>query len=300
MKGIIFNIQRYSVNDGPGIRSTVFLKGCPLHCKWCHNPESISLEKELILREDRCIRCGECFLTCNYFAVNNVDGKYITDRGICAHCGRCVEVCFAEARAVVGKEMSVDEVIKEVEKDIIFYNQSGGGVTFSGGEPFLQHEFLIELLRASKQISLHTAVDTSGYFSSEILQMANQYIDLYLYDVKTLDDTIHKMFTGVSNKLIVDNLRRLVEWGKQTIVRVPIIPTINDRLEEIREIGNFIKSLGGIYEIHILPYHKTGVEKYHRLGQQYCMEYAVQPTQDNLNIFADELKKYVPDVKIGG
>lgn len=300
MNGIIFNIQRYSVNDGPGIRTTVFLKGCPLHCKWCHNPESISLEKELILREDRCIRCGECFLTCNYFAVNSVDGKYITDRGICAHCGRCVEVCFAEARAVVGKEMSIDEVIEEVEKDIIFYNQSGGGVTYSGGEPFLQHEFLIELLKASKQINLHTAVDTSGYVRFEILQQANRFIDLYLYDIKTLDDTIHKSFTDVSNKLITDNLKRLVELEKQIIVRVPIIPTINDRLEEIRQIGHFIKSLGGIDEIHILPYHKTGVEKYHRLGQQYSMEYAIQPTPNKLNILADELKKYVRHVMIGG
>jgi pyruvate formate lyase activating enzyme len=300
MTGTIFNIQRYSINDGPGIRTTVFLKRCPLHCKWCHNPESISPGKEIIIREDRCIRCGECFLRCNYFAVKSLDGEYITDQETCAQCGRCVEVCFTDARAIVGKEMTVDDVMNEVEKDVIFYNQSGGGVTFSGGEPFLQHEFLIELLKASKQKNLHTAVDTSGYISSEILQKASRFIDLYLYDVKTLDNNIHKSFTGVSNKLILENLKRLTEWQKNIIVRVPLIPTLNDSLEAMQGIGYYVASLKSINEIHLLPYHRTGIEKYNRLGVEYSFKKDLMISKENLNKFQDELLRYIPTVVVGG
>jgi pyruvate formate lyase activating enzyme len=300
MTGTIFNIQRYSINDGPGIRTTVFLKGCPLSCKWCHNPESISPDKEILIREDRCIRCGECFLRCNYFAVKSLDGEYITDQETCAQCGRCVEVCFTDARAIVGKEMTVDDVMNEVEKDVIFYNQSGGGVTFSGGEPFLQHEFLIELLKASKQKNLHTAVDTSGYISSEILQKASRFIDLYLYDVKTLDNNIHKSFTGVSNKLILENLKRLTEWQKNIIVRVPLIPTLNDSLEAMQGIGYYVASLKSINEIHLLPYHRTGIEKYNRLGVEYSFKKDLMISKENLNKFQDELLRYIPTVVVGG
>ena len=300
MTGTIFNIQRYSINDGPGIRTTVFLKGCPLHCKWCHNPESISPGKEILIREDRCVRCGECFLTCNYFAVSDVNDKYISNREICVQCGRCVEVCYTEARALVGKEITVDEVMNEVEKDIIFYNQSGGGVTYSGGEPFLQHEFLIELLKASKQKNLHTAVDTSGYISSEILQKASQFIDLYLYDIKTLDDTLHKSFTGVSNRLILENLKKLVEWQKNIIVRIPLIPGINNNLEQMRQIGKFISSLQQIQEVHVLPYHRTGIEKYNRLGVEYSFKKDLMISKENLNKYQDELLRYIPTVVVGG
>jgi len=299
MTGTIFNIQRYSINDGPGIRTTVFLKGCPLSCKWCHNPESISPDKEILIRENRCIRCGECFLRCNYFAVKSLDGEYITDQETCAQCGRCVEVCFTDARAIVGKEMTVDDVMNEVEKDVIFYNQSGGGVTFSGGEPFLQHEFLIELLKASKKKNLHTAIDTSGFTSSEILQKASRFIDLYLYDIKTLDDTLHKSFTGVSNRLILENLKKLLEWQKNIIVRIPLIPGINNNLEQMRQIGKFISSLQQIQEVHVLPYHRTGIEKYNRLGVEYSFKKDLMISKESLNKFQDELLRYIPTVVVG-
>ena len=300
MVGNVFNIQRYSVNDGPGIRTTVFLKGCPLKCRWCHNPESISPEKEIIIREDRCIRCSECFLTCNYFAVNSVGEKYITDRGVCAHCGCCVEVCYSDAREIVGKEMSVDQVMKEVEKDIVFYNQSGGGVTFSGGEPFLQHEFLLMLLQSCKEKNIHTAVDTSGYTSEQILLQASDFTDLFLYDIKTIDDTIHKSFTGVSNKLILDNLKRLAERRKNVIVRVPLIPTVNDSLEAMREIGGYIASLHSISEIHLLPYHHVGIEKYYRLGLEYSFEKDLKISTEVLSKLQEELLRYVSNVIVGG
>jgi pyruvate formate lyase activating enzyme len=300
MTGTIFNIQRYSVNDGPGIRTTVFLKGCPLHCKWCHNPESISSDKEIILREDHCIRCGDCFSTCEQHAVHRNGSGFVTEREKCIQCGHCIDVCYTEARALVGKEQTVDDVMSEIIKDVIFYSESGGGATFSGGEPLLQHEFLISLLTACKQNNIHTAVDTSGYTSPAILEGVSNSVDLFLYDIKTLDDTTHKNFTGVSNKLILDNLRKLTEWHNNVIVRIPIIPGINDDLEQMRQLGKFILSLKQIHEIHLLPYHQTGIEKYRRLGLDYPMKYTIQPKQDSLNKIVSELKLFIPNVLIGG
>jgi len=300
MQGLVSNIQRYSVNDGPGIRTTVFLKGCPLACKWCHNPESISPERQLMLREDRCIGCGECMLVCGGQAISRDRGRPVTDRRKCLRCGRCTEVCHAEARSLVGREMSTEEVIAEVSKDKVFYAPSGGGVTFSGGEPFLQSEFLLSLLKAAGAGNVHTAVDTSGYASPALLDEASELVDLFLYDIKAIDDTRHRGFTGVSNGLILENLRRLVARQNQVVVRVPIIPAVNDDPAEILKIGVFVASLGGIGEIHVLPYHESGVDKYRRLGQEYGMEYAGQPSAESLGLIAAELTKYVPRVVIGG
>ena len=300
MTGIVFNIQRFSVNDGPGIRTTVFLKGCPLHCKWCHNPESISPGSEIMLREDRCIRCGNCFAICEQHAVRQADGGFATDREICIQCGRCVDDCYSEARVLVGKEMTVIEVLAEVIKDVPFYDQSGGGVTFSGGEPLLQHEFLFSALQACKDRSIHTAVDTSGYGTPEVLEKVSPSVDLFLYDLKTLNDAKHRDFTRVPNRLILENLGRLVEWRKTIIVRIPIIPGINDSLEEIRNIGAYVESLKNIQEIDLLPYHTSGTEKYRRLGLDYPMEYAIQPSPESLEVMITELKKFVPRVVIGG
>ncbi len=232
MTGTIFNIQRFSVNDGPGIRTTVFLKGCPLHCAWCHNPESISPEKDLMLHEDRCIRCGDCVAVCEQHAIRSDNGGFVTDREKCIRCGRCLDVCYAEARVLMGKEVTADEVMAEIVKDTVFFDQSSGGVTFSGGEPLLQHQFLTSLLEACKKKAIHTAVDTSGHIPADILRDVSRSVDLFLYDVKTLDDAVHQKFAGVSNRRILENLRLLIDLGKEIIVRVPIIPEINDNLEE--------------------------------------------------------------------
>jgi pyruvate formate lyase activating enzyme len=196
--------------------------------------------------------------------------------------------------------MSTGEVIAEVSKDEVFYGQSGGGVTFSGGEPFLQPEFLLSLLRAARACNVHTAVDTSGYVAPALVEAASELVDLFLYDIKTLDDEKHQGFTGVSNALILENLRGLAGRQAEVVLRVPIIPTINDDPAEIRKIGGFVASLGGIGEIHILPYHKSGIEKYRRLGQEYGMEYADQPSAESLRLIAAELARYVPRVIIGG
>jgi pyruvate formate lyase activating enzyme len=299
-KGLIFNIQRFSVNDGPGIRTTVFLKGCPLHCRWCHNPESISPTKEIMLREDRCLRCGDCVAFCKHLAIRKEDGRFVTDRKSCERCGECVEQCYADAREVVGKEVTVSEIMPELLKDAVFYDESGGGVSLSGGEPLLQHEFALALLQVCKANGLHTVVDTTGFTSPAILERISQFVDLFLYDLKTLNDGKHIEFTGVSNQIILENLERLVRWEKDVIVRIPIIPAVNDDVESIRSIGAYLGSLGRIREIQLLPYHKSGVDKYQRLGAEYLMRDTSAMTTEQLEHLALELRNRVSAVSDGG
>jgi pyruvate formate lyase activating enzyme len=300
MTGTVFNIQRFCVNDGPGIRTTVFLKGCPLHCAWCHNPESISPEKELLIRNDRCIRCGSCAEVCEHHAPHQTENGVTTTLGECVQCGRCVEVCYAEARSIVGAEMTTESVLREIMKDVVFFDQSGGGATFSGGEPFLQHEFLLSLVQACKENNIHTAVDTSGYTLPEILKCVSPFVDLFLYDIKTIDDGKHRAFTGVSNEVIKKNIKNLIDWGKNTIIRVPLIPGLNDDIQSISGIGKFAASMRMIEEIHILPYHKTGIEKYHRLGKKYIGDFPPSQPPEQIAMMVEELKKYVRNVSIGG
>jgi len=224
----------------------------------------------------------------------------VTVRDKCVECGECIEVCNAEAREIAGKEMTEAEVMKEVDKDVIFYEQSGGGASFSGGEPLLQHEFLQALLRACVEKGIHTVVDTTGFTSPGIHKKISTCVDLFLFDLKTLDDRKHREFTGVSNSLILDNLRHLAEWKKKVIVRIPIIPGVNDEPAGIRDSGAFVASLGNVSEIHLLPYHKVGIEKYKRLGMEYTMKETVPPSADDLSTIVKELRNYVSTVSIGG
>lgn len=300
MTGLIFHIQRFSVNDGPGIRTTVFFKGCPLRCVWCHNPESISFQKEIVFREDRCIRCGGCVEVCEHEAARQVGHQIVYSRENCARCGRCVEVCYTEARNTGGREVTTEEVVEEVIKDAVFYDQSGGGVTFSGGEPLLQDEFLLSLLHACSGRNIHTAVDTSGYVAPGCLKRISEAVDLFLYDIKTVDDSMHREFTGVSNTVILENLRLLAEWNKNVIVRIPVIPHVNDDEENMERIGEFVSSLEHVPEIHLLPYHETGVEKYYRLGLTYPLKEAVPPAQGKIDQMVEALRHYVERVSVGG
>ena len=298
--GMVFDIKRFSIHDGPGIRTTVFFKGCPLSCWWCHNPESQATEPEMMFRENRCIRCRACQAVCKQSAIS-WDGDVIsTDMEKCTLCGVCVEACYAEAREMIGREMTVAQVMAEIERDIAFYDESAGGATFSGGEPLWQRDFLLDLLRACQEKEIHTAVDTCGFATWETVDSVREYVDLFLYDLKLMNDARHQKFTAVSNELILSNLRALAEWGENIILRVPIIPGINDDDESLRQLGAFAATLPDVNRISLLPYHPTAVEKY-KLLQKTCGLQGVSPPSDGrMAEIAEILSEFGLQVKIGG
>jgi pyruvate formate lyase activating enzyme len=298
--GFVFDIKRFSIHDGPGIRTTVFLKGCPLSCLWCHNPESQAQTPELILYPDRCIYCGACIIACQNDAISNQEGSIITDRSLCKVSGDCVEVCFSGAREIVGKDMSATDVILEVVKDRPFFDQSGGGVTFSGGEPFQQTDFLEECLRLSKGEGLHTVVDTCGYTSWESMSRMMDHIDLLLYDVKIIDNLHHLRNTGVDNKLIFDNLSAIIKAGKEVYIRYPVIPGLNDSMDSIKILGKLLENLKGIKRVDLLPYHGLSGVKYRRLDRPYQLEDVKTPSKERLQDIQNYLSNLGLEVVIEG
>jgi len=300
VEGCIFNIMKYSIHDGPGIRTTVFMKGCPLRCLWCHNPESQMPRPQLIRFPNRCIGCGSCAKICSTGAIMIIDNKIKYDITKCTSCGKCTEVCYAGAMEMAGKHMSVEEVMKEIEKDMAFYEESGGGVTFSGGEPFMQPAFLKELLIGCRRKGIHTTVDTSGFAQKDIIMELSQYIDLFLYDLKLMDDEKHKKYIGSSNEAILDNLKELVKLGKRIFIRIPIIPGINDDNDNLEATGRFLSGIRGIEQINILPYHNIAMEKYKRLNKEYCLPDIKEPSQEKMKVIAEKLTSYGFKVKIGG
>lgn len=300
VSGMVFDVRRFSVHDGPGIRTTVFLKGCPLSCWWCHNPESQRYATEFMLRENRCIRCGLCLPACPEHAIQRTAQDYFTDLALCNQCGECVPVCPAEAREIVGKPVSVELLMEEIKRDIPFFDESGGGVTFSGGEPLMQPRFLLQMLQACQGIELHTALDTSGYADWSILDPISEFTDLFLYDLKLVDPQAHQKYCGVSNELILSNLRKLSQKGSAIYLRVPVIPGITDTGQNLDQIAGLARSLTGIKRVDILPYHQAALGKYSRLNLSYRLDEIIPPSQERMIEIQDQLQQVGLQVKIGG
>jgi pyruvate formate lyase activating enzyme len=298
--GIVFDIKKFSIHDGPGIRTTVFFKGCPLHCWWCHNPEGLTPEPELMVRANRCIKCAACLDVCPHGAISWDGDEAFTDTEKCIRCGACVATCYAEARQIVGQEMTVAQVMDEIERDVPFYDESGGGATFSGGEPLLQADFLRELLRTCKARGIHTVVDTCGFAPWEVLDGVRAHVDLFLYDLKLMDDTRHRKFTGVSNALILSNLLALSQRGHDIIIRLPLIPGVNDGEENLRKMGSFAAALPHLIRVDVLPYHGLADEKYGRLNKPYNLSETRPPAGDQVAKAVRLLEGFGLQVGVGG
>ncbi len=298
--GTIFDIKRFAIHDGPGVRTTVFFKGCPLRCWTCHNPEGQRSDVDLFLRSDLCDLCGDCLSVCQANAIAPNDHTVIIDRDLCDVCGRCADACLTRALEVAGREVTVEQVLEEVERDTIYYDEGGGGVTFSGGDPLYQPRFLVDLLEECKRRDLRTAVDTSGFASRNVLQTVAEWADLFLYDVKMMDNERHRQFTGVSNRRILNNLRWLSENGATVRVRMPLIPGVNDDEANVRATGAFVASLPTLHTMDILPYHRIGADKHERLGRAYRLPETEPPSDARVASAVRILESYELDVTIRG
>jgi pyruvate formate lyase activating enzyme len=297
-RGLVFEIRRFCLHDGPGIRTTVFFKGCPLSCLWCHNPEGRSFEPSLMYFEERCRHCGECASACPNHAIREVEGKMQTGPE-CQVCGTCVEACKSNARQIAGRWMTVPEIVKQVERDSAFFDESGGGVTISGGEPFYQPFFLRALLQAFREKRIHTTVETCGFVKSDLLLSLKDNVDLFLFDVKILDPLKHRQYIGVSNDLILTNLENLARGGARLVVRVPLITTVNDSEDEMFRLGHLLRELR-ISEVHLLPYHSTGTGKYARLKMPYLLKDLVPPSPESVQRLGEKLEGFGLKVTVGG
>jgi pyruvate formate lyase activating enzyme len=263
--GRVFDVQRFSLHDGPGIRTVVFLKGCPLRCAWCANPESQRAAREIAWFENLCAGCGRCAAVCPQGAVTMDEGRPLTDRRLCAACGECAAACARGARRLMGREVTVDEVMAEVRRDAPFFRRSGGGVTFSGGEPLAQPELRAECLRRCRRWGYHTAVETCGQARWEDVAAAAESTDLFLYDLKQLDTARHAELTGAGNELILENLERLLGLGAVVTVRVPVVPGANDDRASLTALADFVARHPGLRSVELLPYHPLGAHKYDAL-----------------------------------
>jgi len=300
-KGLIFNIQRLSIHDGPGIRTLVFMKGCPLRCLWCDNPEGQLMRPEILFSEIRCIKCWKCVDICPINAITKQGNAIKLNRNICNECGKCAEICYAEAIRIIGKWVIVEEVLNEVKKDTIFYEVSRGGVTVGGGEPTMQPEFVTQLLKACKEHGIDTAIETCGYTKWENLKKMLKHLDMIFYDIKHMDNEKHQILTGKPNELILENLKKLSQETVPIIVRIPVVPGYNDQEENIKSTAEFISKLGdSITRVELLPYHRLGISKYKQLGREYKLNDVKPPTKEKLQDIANIIEMYGLKIRIGG
>ncbi len=298
--GLIFNIQKYSLNDGPGIRTTVFLKGCPLRCAWCHNPEGILHRREIVVIRNRCVGCGECRRACRFGDAVGGTGPLPARLEQCDQCGECVTACPTGARQMIGRTASVEDVMQEVLRDRVFYDSSGGGVTFSGGEPLMQPEFLLALLRSCRDEGIHTVLDTTGFGCGEHLLAAAAYAELVLYDLKAFRVDRHQALTGVSNRSILENLKSLDRIHHDIWIRLPVVPGFNDDLENLKQIADFVAQMSHITLVNLLPFHRTGLHKYERLGMTHQLDGVETPSVDLMQRAVQVFEDVGLNVKVGG
>ncbi|MBD3415356.1 MAG: glycyl-radical enzyme activating protein [Candidatus Aminicenantes bacterium] len=298
--GIIFDLKKFAIHDGPGIRTTVFLKGCPLHCWWCHNPEGQSSNKDLFFNPEKCLEmCTDCITACpNQAITKNNDAGLLIDKNKCQLEGSCAESCPTQALSIIGHEINADELMKEILKDKTFYDHSKGGVTFSGGEPLVQLKFLNEVMQKCKHQNIHTVVDTCGLAPFEDFEKIMDKTDLFLYDLKMMDEKKHIQNTGYSNRKVLDNLKKLAKSGNRIYLRLPLIPDVNDSRENAQKTVDFIQTIPGIERIHLLPFHSAGTQKYQNLKRK---------TKDTTPLSEERVKElkeiYLKNgfsVKIGG
>ncbi len=300
-KPLIFDIKRYAINDGPGIRITIFMKGCPLRCRWCHNPESQSPAMQKLYTESKCIGAQECTKMCPEDALTLTPKGIVTDYEICTMCGICADVCPTKAIEMSGQPYEVDELLEIIERERIHIDHSGGGVTFSGGEPLAHPGFLLKMLKACEEKGLHKTVDTCGFTETETLLEVAKHTDLFLFDLKLMDPVKHKKWTGLSNKLILQNLRILTESGANINIRIPFIRNVNSDHNTITEMAEFISKLPGKKPfVNILPYHNIAASKYNKLGEKYKELNMAEPTEEEQNRALSIFQKLGIDAEIGG
>lgn len=300
-KPLVFDIKRYSINDGPGIRVTIFFKGCPLNCLWCHNPESISPKVQKLFTASKCIRCGVCCRVCPVQACTLTSEGIETNQALCTLCGRCAEVCPTLATEMSGRYYSPGELLEIIKKERPFFDQSGGGVTFSGGEPLLYPEFLIEVLKSCGSQGIHRAVDTSGFVKGETLLAVAEHTDLFLYDLKMVDAEKHRHYTGVDNQLILANLKALSARGSEIQVRIPLVGGVNDDDHSVAAMAAFVAELpGGKRGVSLLPFHDVARGKDQKLGQERDLSALRSPDEDALQRIMALFARYGLTATVGG